>query len=88
MSNIEVFTTKQTAEILGVTPRTIRNYHKNGFLPVEYWVGNRPRFTLQAIQGLTAGRASRIAEMPVETIQGKDSKIQAKELMIRNKRAQ
>lgn len=78
MSNIEVFTTRQTAEILGVTPRTIRNYHKNGFLPVEYWVGNRPRFTLQAIRGLTAGKASRIAEITMEIIQGKDSKIQAK----------
>lgn len=46
----QLFTRKQTGEILGVKARTVLNYERKGLIKPAMYVSGRPRYTLESIQ--------------------------------------
>lgn len=46
----KLFTRTEVAEIFGVHPLTVRDWQKNGLLPSAFYVGRRPRYSLDDIE--------------------------------------
>lgn len=49
---MELYTRKQTADILGVKPRTIRFYERQNIIKPAMYIKGRPRYSLTDIQNI------------------------------------
>lgn len=63
MSSPELYTIQQVADHLGLHPRTVRRYVREGALPARQ-VGRQYRVTADDLEAFTVGQAARRGEAP------------------------
>ena len=66
---IKLYTIEETAEMLGITTRTLQTYIKKGLIKAKK-IGRRWRFTEQNINAYVYGNDDETGEKQPETSQG------------------